>query len=91
MRRRVVVPLSIALVLGVLGVLAGTWVVTRDDRGDERPPERWRFDTGSAATLLDYAVAAGDRVYVGVSRDSHGVLVALDAASGAERWRFAPS
>jgi outer membrane protein assembly factor BamB len=44
--------------------------------------ERWRFPDGSDR---DIPLVLGDGVYVGVE----GALVALDKATGAERWRVA--
>ncbi len=47
---------------------------------------RWRIDVGEGyATPL----VIGDTVYVFARRDGNEVLLAIDASSGAERWRSA--
>ena len=48
------------------------------------PSLRWRFETGGNAAPTP--AVAGDTVYVA---SDGGTLFALEAATGAERWRFA--
>lgn len=72
-----------------------TSVLTSASTTDERFVSAWRWDSCKTGSLA-WPVVAGDRVYVSISSVftgenpsvQPGVLVALDAQTGSEVWRF---
>ncbi len=73
----------------------GTYANTRHAELDQIRPDNvrslrlaWSFATGAYGTFESSPVVAGDTLYFTTGRTD--TVVALDAATGALRWRFAP-